>query len=196
MRQQSSYIPPTTIMVYLLICSLSILFFVFSVTYIYHKVYSNTPEARIPTILYFNTLLIIASSFTLAKAKKYFGQNNIVPYRNSLILTLALGLVFMAMQILSWWFLDMQGLGIKVTQSTSYLYLVPIVHMLHIIGGIPFIVKLTIKSQDAVADPVKSLLLFSMDSKYLELKNFSIYWHFVGLLWVYIILFFSIIRWF
>ena len=196
MRQQSSYIPPTTIMVYLLICSLSILFLVFSVTYMYHKVYSNTPEARIPTILYFNTLLIIASSFTLAKAKKYFGQNNIVLYRNSLILTLALGLVFMAMQILSWWFLDMQGLGIKVTQSTSYLYLIPIVHMLHIIGGIPFIVKLTIKSQDAVADPVKSLLLFSMDSKYLELKNFSIYWHFVGLLWIYIILFFSIIRWF
>jgi len=169
---------------------------VFSVTYIYHKVYSNTPEARIPIILYFNTLLIIASSFTLAKAKKYFGQNNIVLYRNSLILTLALGLVFMAMQILSWWFLDMQGLGIKVTQSTSYLYLIPIVHMLHIIGGIPFIVKLTIKSQDAVADPVKSLLLFSMDSKYIELKNFSIYWHFVGLLWIYIILFFSIIRWF
>lgn len=196
MRQKSRYIPPTTIMVYLLICSLSILFLVFSVTYVYHKVNSNTPEARIPTILYFNTMLIVASSFTLAKAKKHFGQNNIVPYRNSLIQTFALGLVFMAMQILSWWLLDMQGLGIGVTHSTSYLYLVPIVHMLHIIGGIPFIVILIIKSQDAVVDPVKRLLLFSMENRYLELKNLAIYWHFVGLLWIYIILFFSIVRWF
>ena len=54
-------------------------------------------------------------------------------------------------------------------------------HLMHLLGGIVALSITTIKSK---------LNKYSKEN-YLEIELISIYWHFIGLLWLYLFLFFS-----
>lgn len=63
--------------------------------------------------------------------------------------------------------------------STSYLYIITILHLLHIVGAIFYLIKM-------------AKLSFSSnfnDQNVLSLRLGAIFWHFLGLLWLYLLLF-------
>jgi cytochrome c oxidase subunit 3 len=63
--------------------------------------------------------------------------------------------------------------------STNYLYLITFVHLLHILIAILYLIKLVINSFSGV---------FTAENN-LSLRAGAIFWHFLGLLWIYLLLF-------
>jgi cytochrome c oxidase subunit 3 len=63
--------------------------------------------------------------------------------------------------------------------ATSYLYLITVLHLLHILVTLIYMSKLTIRSFTGKYSATENL----------QLRVGAIFWHFLGLLWVYLLLF-------
>ncbi|HZR30661.1 MAG TPA: cytochrome c oxidase subunit 3 [Terriglobales bacterium] len=133
----------------------------------------------LPTILYFNTLLLVASSFTLERARHAFKTSGSGPAEVETIAgrwlyaTLSLGLLFVAGQYIAWLQLKSQGLFLATNPSSSFFYVLTAVHALHVIGGLGGI-----------------LYVISKLNRYILRKSTldaaSHYWHFMDGLWLYL----------
>jgi cytochrome c oxidase subunit 3 len=98
--------------------------------------------------------------------------------------TLLLGILFSFSQIQGWGDLVAQGVyltGEGSNASGSFIYAITLMHLLHLIGGLIALTITTIKSK---------IGKYTKDN-YLGIQLVSIYWHFLGLLWLYLFLFFT-----
>jgi cytochrome c oxidase subunit 3 len=135
----------------------------------------------LPPILYFNTLLIVASSITLEMGRRdvarFMGGLRDQPSRPArwLYITLFLGLLFVAGQTFAWLQLRSQGFGLSTNVSYSFFYVLTVAHALHLLGGLGGMVRVIAKLN-------KSVLRRS------TLDATSRYWHFMGGLWLYLLL--------
>ena len=135
----------------------------------------------LPPVLYLNSLLIVASSFTLETARHriaaYMGGLRVqseTPAR-WLYITLFLGLLFVAGQTLAWVQLKSQGFGLATNVSYSFFYVLTVAHALHVFGGLGGLIR-------AIGKLNHSTLRRS------TLDATSRYWHFMGALWLYLLL--------
>jgi cytochrome c oxidase subunit III len=138
----------------------------------------------LPPVLYLNTLVIIASSITLELARRriatFMGgvkdadkdQANPAQW---LYITLFLGLLFVAGQTFAWMQLKSQGFGIATNVSYSFFYVLTVVHALHVSGGLGGLVRVIWKLNNS------ALRRSTLDAT-------SRYWHFMGVLWLYLLL--------
>lgn len=135
----------------------------------------------LPSILYFNSLLIIISSITLDLARRDIGAfqsraraGEKAPTRY-LYATLGLGLLFVAGQTYAWLQLKAQGFGLATNVSYSFFYVLTVAHALHVLGGLGGLTRLIVKVNHATL-------------KRSTLNATSLYWHFMGALWMYLLL--------
>jgi len=135
----------------------------------------------LPPVLYLNTLVIIASSFTLELSRRQIAafmggvkDRTINPGR-WLYVTLFLGLLFVAGQTFAWLQLKSQGFGLATNVSYSFFYVLTVAHALHLLGGLGGLVRAIVKLNRSV------LRRSTLDAT-------SRYWHFMGALWVYLLL--------
>jgi cytochrome c oxidase subunit 3 len=140
----------------------------------------------VPSILYLNTLVIIASSITLEVARRriaaFMSGANTAGAKSQtaspalwLYITLFLGLLFVAGQTFAWLQLKSQGFGLATNVSYSFFYVLTVAHALHLMGGLGGMIRVIGKLN-------KSVLRRS------TLDATSRYWHFMGALWVYLLL--------
>jgi cytochrome c oxidase subunit 3 len=133
----------------------------------------------LPTILYFNTLLLLVSSYTLELARRRFKAAPLGPEeaetsaRPWLYATLSLGLLFVAAQYVAWLQLKSQGLFLATNPSSSFFYVFTAVHALHVIGGLGGLLYVTSKLNRYI------LRKSTLDAA-------SHYWHFMDVLWLYL----------
>jgi cytochrome c oxidase subunit III len=136
---------------------------------------------NLPSILYWNTLVLLSSSVTLEIARRQVaafmgGQRDQV--RNParwLYVTLSLGFLFVAGQYIAWRQLSAQGLYLATNPSSSFFYVLTAAHALHLLGGLGGLIRVIHKLG-------KSVLRRS------TLDATSRYWHFMDLLWIYLLL--------
>jgi cytochrome c oxidase subunit 3 len=148
---------------------------------------------QLPYVLYFNTLILMASSVTLQLSRQRFavipdarhaaGSAKVLLANGIywLYLTAALGLIFVLGQILAWRSLAAHGLYLATNPSSSFFYLFSALHAVHLLGGMGglFYVLRKLIRNGGVAETS-------------GLSAFSIYWHFMDLLWVYLLLLLAI----
>jgi len=136
----------------------------------------------LPRILLFNTLALIASSVALEVARRRVagfmrGQDS---SRSSatvwLNLTMLLGLVFVVGQYLAWLKLRSQGLYLPTNPNSSFFYVFTGVHVIHVLGGLGGLTRVMVKFRSAA----HLLRRSTIDAT-------SYYWHFMGMLWVYLL---------
>jgi cytochrome c oxidase subunit 3 len=143
----------------------------------------------LPRILYFDTLILIASSYTLELARKRFAACTSLTSDDGaqaralrsdglywLNITLTLGLFFVAGQVLAWQRLASQGLFLATSPSSSFFYLLTAMHGLHLLGGVLGLVYVGYRLRHNARNAQTSL------------GTAAVYWHFVDLLWVYLLL--------
>jgi cytochrome c oxidase subunit 3 len=148
----------------------------------------------LPRILYLNTLILIASSFTLELARRRFSfpARQPVPAGGStrpahataeqsaglywLNITLTLGLFFVAGQFLAWRALAKQGLFLATSPSSSFFYVLTATHGLHLLGGVMGLLY------------VVSRLRRRTRNAQVSFDTAAVYWHFVDLLWIYLLM--------
>jgi cytochrome c oxidase subunit 3 len=92
-----------------------------------------------------------------------------------LYITLFLGLLFVAGQTFAWVQLKSQGFGLATNVSYSFFYVLTVAHALHVFGGLGGLVR-------AIGKLNHDMLRRS------TLDATSRYWHFMGVLWLYLLL--------
>ena len=132
---------------------------------------------QLPKILYLNTLILIFSSWTLetALAKINEGEKRFSEGMTWLSITLALGGVFVAGQVIAWRVLAGQGLFLATNPSSSFFYVFTAAHALHLICGILGLGYLIYK-----------LNRTRSAAKTTGIRATSLYWHFMDGLWLYL----------
>jgi cytochrome c oxidase subunit 3 len=96
-----------------------------------------------------------------------------------LYVTAALGLIFILGQWLAWRNLAAQGLYLSTNPSSSFFYVFTALHGVHLLGGIGGLIYVLRKFKG-----INTNSSVQMNS----LGAFSIYWHFMDILWVYLLL--------
>jgi cytochrome c oxidase subunit 3 len=137
----------------------------------------------LPKILYFNTLVLVVSSFTFEVARrkvlsyaKGVNPSQIVPLA-WLGGTLALGLIFVVGQFVAWSQLKAQGVYLQTSPTSSFFYVLTVVHALHVTGGLGGLTRVILKTSGQVFTLRRSTL-----------DGTAYYWHFMGALWIYLLL--------
>ncbi|MGH1435445.1 MAG: cytochrome c oxidase subunit 3 [Lewinella sp.] len=183
---------PYNVLLMLIIFSLSILFVSLTISFVYSRVQSSVPPIKLPSIFLFNTFILLASSGTMLSAKKAYLSDNTDRYKVALGVTMILSFLFLALQTVGWMELFRQEVFIDSNNSAGYLYLISGLHFAHVIGGIPFLGYFIWQAFTKMQDPVSVLVYFSDPEKRLKLRLLTIYWHFLDILWIYLVLFFFI----
>lgn len=192
MEERNYVVHPSYILMFLVLAGVTALFLGFSASYLYTRVQASIPPVELPPLFYFNTLILIASSFTLRWAKKSYLDDHTENYKLALIITLVLTLAFLGSQILAWMQLYNSEIFINYNNMASYMYLISAVHFVHVVAGIPFLVVFVINAVRKMKSPVSVLIYFSDLAKKRRLDLFNIYWHYLDGLWIYLVLFFLV----
>ena len=132
-------IHPYYVILSLVIVGITALFLGFTAAYIYSRVQQGVAPVLIPSLFYFNTLLIIASSITLIYAKKRYESDDTDMFKVALWVTLFLTVSFLVMQVQAWQQLKSVNIGLTTSTLASYMYLISGLHFAHLVAGIPFI---------------------------------------------------------
>jgi cytochrome c oxidase subunit III len=135
----------------------------------------------LPRILYFNTLVLLVSSVTLEIARRRFrrflsgSEAQKTGVLMALYATLALGVFFLAGQYLAWLQLKADGLYLATNPNSSFFYVFTAAHGLHLLGGLAGLLYVIRK-------------LRRSDLRRGTLGAATHYWHFMDLLWLYLLL--------
>src|SRR5580693_8073414 len=160
-----------------LIVAESSIFCIFVVAYLYYaaKSVSGPTPAQVLHVPYFASICLFASSATIMLAERALHRGNIKQFGLLWFLTLALGVTFLAETGIEWQRLIFhEGLTISTNLfGTTYYSLVGL-HAFHVTVGLI-----------VIAIVMAFTLLGKVTSKYGErLEVFSLYWHFVDVVWV------------
>jgi cytochrome c oxidase subunit III len=128
-----------------------------------------------PRILWFNTAVLLASSLTIHIARKHLHQNEAREFSRWWAVTTGLGILFLGGQLLGWRQLAAQGVFLVTNPSSSFFYLLTALHGLHLLGGVValFYVSLRNWERSRITQATAGDLV-------------SIYWHFMGGLWIFL----------
>src|SRR5690606_11534807 len=138
----------------------------------------------LPQAFLWSTLVIVLSSVTFHFAKKAIQKDNRSTTTLMLVATLLLGLLFVAMQFQGFNQVIAAGYyftGSYSTITTSFLYIVVLVHIAHLIGGL---ISLLIVIYNHYKQKYNA-------TQTLGIELSVMFWHFLGFLWLYLFLFFT-----
>jgi cytochrome c oxidase subunit 3 len=145
----------------------------------------------LPRLLLINTVVLLISSITMELARRQTARKAALAQLASLpgvsvgakegiswlALTVVLGLSFLAGQWMAWRELAVSGFYVASSPSSSFVYLLTGMHGVHLLGGV---VALLIAG-------VASVLRRAADSQFILMDVTGWYWHFMALLWLYIL---------
>ncbi len=144
-------------------------------------------ELELPSYFYISTVIILISSITYI-----FAQNAVKSDKNKLALswllvTLILGVAFIIFQFSG--FSQMVSQGYYFTGPTSnikmsYVFLIAMVHIVHVVAGM---ISLLVVMYNQYKEKYSS-------KEFLGISLGATFWHFLGILWVYLILFMTFVK--
>lgn len=144
-------------------------------------------DIQLPDAFLISTAIIILSSITYIIAKRAIQKDNRKLCTYMLVTTLFLGVLFIVTQFQG--FRQMLANGYFFTGPTSsikmsYVFLIAAVHIAHLVAGI---ISLLVVLYKQVKGSYSS-------EEYLGVSLGATFWHFLDLLWVYLMLFMSFVQ--
>ena len=181
---------PYNVFLTLFLAGITMLFLALTASYIYTRIQMKIPPIELPPLFIINTVILLASSYTMKMANDAYRADDTEKYVQSLVYTIVLSLVFMASQGVAWTMLFNNNIPIAYSTTASYLYVISFLHFAHVIAGIPFLILFIRAAKIRMKDPVSVLVYFSDPEKKIKLKLLTSYWHFLDILWIYLVVFF------
>jgi cytochrome c oxidase subunit 3 len=146
---------------------------------------------KLPALLLANTFILLLSTASMELTRRQtkreatlspaellprslFGDERAMPW---LALTILLGICFLTGQWLAWRQLAARGFYVATSPSSSFIYLLTGAHAIHLMGGLLALFV-------AVG---AALLRRSLATRNILVDVTAWYWHFMALLWVYIL---------
>jgi cytochrome c oxidase subunit 3 len=174
-------------MLYLSMASMAMLFAAFTSAYVVRQQKGDWLVFDMPQIFYISTAVILVSSVTMNWALSSAKQNNLKNLKLGVLITLLLGIIFVIFQVAGWNILYGQKIvfaGKYSNASGSFFYVLTLMHLLHLFGGILALSVVWIKSIQGK---------YSSENL-LGVRLCAIFWHFLDLLWIYLFLFLLFVR--
>jgi cytochrome c oxidase subunit III len=181
---------PYSIMMYLVLAGLTMIFLGLSAAYLYTRVTTGVAPIKIPWLFLVNTGVLAGSSWMLRKAKSFYLKDDTEGYQRALWGTFLLTVLFMVLQYLAWQMLWTENPNLANGNMRDYVWAISIIHFFHIIGGLPFFIIFIITAYRRMREPVSVLVYFSDPVKQLRLRLLTLYWQFLDYLWLYLMFFF------
>lgn len=181
---------PYNILLTLVLMGITALFLAFSAAYLYSRVQNGIPPILLPNLFYINTGVLLASSGTMLLAKKAYQTDQTERYQLMLGVTILLTLFFLFSQLFAWRMLFNQQIFVNYSTTASYVYVISVLHFVHVLAGLPFLVLFLWVAIKRMKEPVSVLVYFSDPEKRLKLNLLTKYWHYLDGLWIYLVLFF------
>lgn len=152
-------------------------FMAFVSAYIVRKGLTNARwiPLDVPRILWLNTAILIASSFTMSRSRSRFLARDDAGFRHWWSVTTILGIFFLAGQLIAWRQLVAAGVYLSSNPSSSFFYVFTAAHGLHILGGILALLSVAYR-------PLHRL------TRATATEVVAMYWHFMDGLWVFLFL--------
>lgn len=146
---------------------------------------------RLPSILWLNSALIVASSVTLEAARRNHRRGGggadsadgvlalpgpVSRTTRWIDLTLGLGILFLAGQLVAWRQLAGEGLFLATNPSSAFFYILTALHGLHLLGGLAGLAYARRRLRRGPALAASPALGAA-----------TLYWHFMAVLWIYLL---------
>jgi cytochrome c oxidase subunit III len=153
---------------------------------------------KLPRLLLVNTCVLLLSSAGMELARRQIKREVALAPASSipgvslsneknipwLAMTVVLGLLFLSGQWMAWGRLAANGFYVDTTPSSSFVYLLTGAHAVHLMGGVLALL---------VAGAF-SLLRRSLQTRSIVVDVTAWYWHFMAVLWVYILWLLEFVR--
>lgn len=182
--QQRKKIHPHKFTLWVAIGSILMMFAGLTSAFIVKSNQTNWIAVEVPTVFWISTAVIILSSLTVQMALRSFKQREMMSYRWLIGATLLLGIGFVWLQWMG--FQQLWDQNIRFTGRSGggqFLYVIFGLHALHVIGGIIVLIVMFLKAYFG------KIKLYSS----VPVEVAATYWHFVDLLWIYLLVFFLLI---
>ncbi len=131
----------------------------------------------LPPVLYASTAILLASSWTVERARTGLREGRTGPLRRWVNVSAALGLAFLACQLLGWQALAERGIYLASNPANSFYYLLTAAHGAHLAGGVAALGYVWARLRGRGAWPTREAAV----------EATALYWHFLDVLWIYIL---------
>lgn len=200
LERESNYIvQPKKFALWIMILGMVMLFAAFTSGYIVRRAEGNWDVFPLPMQFLYGVIIVILSSITMQWAYMAAKRDSLGQVKTALLITLVLGLAFCGVQWWGWQELTASGFrwtgmnnptpefvaenGITYVGSknpaSTFVYVISGAHIAHVLGGIIFLMVMV----------YNSFKLNIHKNNLLKISMCSTYWHFVGILWIYLYLF-------
>lgn len=142
---------------------------------------------ELPVAFYYSTAAILLSSLLLFQGSAAWKANQPQKAKQYLLFTLLLGVAFVSLQVRGWQVLidgNIWFTGPNSTPAGSWLYVITWFHWMHALAGIIVLSITYYKAQKGAYTP----------DNHLGYTLAGQFWHFLGLLWIYLLLFLAFLR--
>ena len=152
----------------------TVIFSLFVVSYSDRMLVHDWRSLSEPWLLWINTAILILTSFVFHKAKIYSVKNEFEKTKNTLLLVGFLSFAFITGQLLVWQYYVNLGQYVSTNPANAFFYLFTALHGLHVLGGLFFWARATMK-------------LFTKNYNIFKTKQAielcATYWHFLLIVW-------------
>jgi len=143
-------------------------------------------DFELPNYFLVSTIVIIISSLTMWLAKKNVKKSEVSKTSFWLALTFLLSILFMISQFMGFQELINKGYyftGAQSTVTTSFLYVLSLLHLAHVFAGMIVLIVVFIKNKNK-----------KYKEETLGFELAETFWHFLGFLWLYLFVFLYFFR--
>jgi cytochrome c oxidase subunit 3 len=185
-------ITPGSIVLTLILMGISTLFAGLCAAYIYSLCSGTFAAPRPPLIFFINIPVLLIATNVLRKARAVFLLHDHPRLVRFLVIAVIFTMIFITLQIIGWiqFFRD---IPIAATQARSFLFVLSLLHLLHIVAGMPFLFWFLWKSKSEI-----SLLFFGSAFYRGYLRGLCRYWRYLDILWIVLVTILTaghLIRW-
>ncbi len=183
-NEQRKKIHPHKFTLWVALGSIIMMFAGLTSAYVVKREQPGWTTFQIPKAFWYSTVVILTSSLTIQLSLKAFKEREMQRYRNLLTTTAVLGILFVVLQWIGFRQIWNTGITFRGSGGGQFLYIIAGLHAVHVLGGILALIVLFVK---AYASKVRSY-------NSIPVELMSTYWHFVDLLWIYLLVFFMFIN--
>lgn len=181
---ENPVINPKKFVLWLLIVASVMLFAAFTSAYIVRRGEGNWQLFDLPQMFMYTSVIILLGSITMQWAYISAKRDQLRNQKIALFLTMGLAITFMVGQWIGWEQLVAHNVHLVGNPSESFVYVISGLHLLHMIGGLGFVLATLIKTQ-----------MLKVNSKnMLTISLCTTYWHFLGAMWIYLYFFLLLFR--
>ncbi len=179
--QTKNKIHPQKFALWLACASMMMMFVGFTSAFVVRRAAGNWLEFDLPKLFFWNAGLIVLTSLILHGSKVAFRNSNFTLYKTLLTLGFISGIAFVLLQYEAWMQMMSDGIFIDGNPAGSFVYVISGLHAAHVLGGLVVLMAAMVHAF--------TLKNFVTKIRKHRLDLTVTYWHFVGILWIYLIFF-------